>query len=367
MTPTTATQQTPARLRAYGAAAAGSGGGRDHNAAIREAAQKRIKAGVFGAAAAAKAELDRLAAEIALETGSILLTAPVKSEERAAEKVKGDYRGDWLDLKDAARITLIARDEQNLKAVIGTIRKRMRAGTGHWLVKDQYVYEPHKECGYSGYNGVVRLGIPPKEVKARPLPEAFHPILMDELKTQVVLDGFAKGTKPPAYAGRFGEIQANSVAMMYGKMSKDSFIRMLGSAQYFLCRARFGVEGGAAHTLYEISRSVKSSPDDRRAAEELCRRYHRRLRNQDGMGADPRLNFEVLLFCKGVHAGSLATLRQRWRSGAPHADQRRAEAVLFMRQYARLHGMPKVGDFLLNPELLPLCVQPAAPASAPAA
>ena len=302
MSPNPAPSIQPARPKpAYGnaAGAVALGIGHDHNAAIREAAEKRLKAGVVNSATATKAELDRLGAEMALGMRCILLKAPVKGMDRAAIKVMEDYDGHWLDLKDVARITLVARDAEGMATVVDSIRKRFVPSNGFSMIKDTRTTPFIDPCGYSGHNFVVRFGMPPPN--SNKVMQPSHPILAAEQKVIVEKMNALMNPRPamPAFVGRFGEIQVNTVAMMYGKMSKRQFVEKIGAVDYFQCRAKFGVDGGAAHTLYEIWRSSASLPEKRRAAAALSKRYYQRLRFQDPKPWDPALNREVQPFCKG--------------------------------------------------------------------
>jgi hypothetical protein len=300
--------------RVYGAAAAASvmGSGQNfgtelqraaHLSEIRRVAEGRLRGGVFDAAVATKAHLDQLGAEIAVNMGCVLLAAPVKSMERAGFKVTQDYEGHWLSLKDVARITLVVSNPAQLPAVVKAVRRRFAPVNGNTLTKDEETLPHIDECGYSGHNFVVRFGMTPPNApraasSAGPVNRAaMQPI---NLPPEQIVVAVSRPAEVPKYVGRMGEIQVNTIAMIYGKMSQSSFVAKagLGRTKYLECLAQFGVEGGAGHSLYEIYRKAKKSPEGLAAAE-LSRRYYKRLRGQDARPWEGALKKEVAPHCKG--------------------------------------------------------------------
>jgi hypothetical protein len=264
---------------------------------VRRTAEARLKAGLFRAAEAVKAELDRLGAEVSeMVGGCVVLTAPIKGMERAEFKVAHDYGGHWLDLKDAARITLVAASEAQMQAILKAIRRKCTPANGYSMVKDVATLPHIEPCGYSGHNFVVRFGHRVPSTARKPA-TPFKALTLSDEDIHAALA--ARSAPPELHVGRMGEIQVNTVAMMFGKMSQKQFIEKpgLGARVYHECRTQFGVDGGAAHTLYEIWRKAPASGAGRAAAE-LSKRYYRRLRRQDAKPWDGTLKQEVAAYCK---------------------------------------------------------------------
>jgi hypothetical protein len=201
-------------------------------AQVRAKAQQGIADRLFAQANASDDQLRQLARNIAAATGSTPVFGPVKDRGRAAEKVAADYGGDWYDLKDAVRLTLIAPDAGGLRRIQHEVRARCRPEHGLGLLKDLELHPQMSPCGYSGLNFVVRLR-----------------------------------------NGQPGEIQANVAEMMYAKMKEKSFRESLGDALYTQIRGRYLLTGGLSHVLYEVYRVAPASPAGQRAAA-LSRAYH---------------------------------------------------------------------------------------------
>jgi hypothetical protein len=86
--------------------------------------------------------------------------APPKDRQTAAEKVQRDYGGDWYDLKDVVRATIIAPFDAVTRIVQTKIRALFGLGVGRPglnIIKDMEVHAGGDPCGYSGMNFVVRL------------------------------------------------------------------------------------------------------------------------------------------------------------------------------------------------------------------
>jgi hypothetical protein len=200
---------------------------------LRQKAQERIKGQLFQDAEKKGGTNDLLVAlgeDIAQRCGSVLCKGPIKTVESADRKLKKDYResvpeGDWYEMKDLVRITIIAPNPGRLKQVAATIRSRCVASNGMGIVKDSEAFAMTDTCGYSGLNFVVRLT-----------------------------------------NGRPGEIQANVPEVMYGKMTTLRFLDVLGIKRYYEIRGRFRIDGGLGHGLYEIWRKAPASFNGRKAA-----------------------------------------------------------------------------------------------------
>jgi hypothetical protein len=275
---------------------------------LQKAAQRVTGNNVFNAAEATKAELDKLGGEIARRNDCILLTAPIKGRERAEEKVHSEKgQGDWFTLKDVARITLVPRvplqleASGRLKEVVDVLEKLMSNVNiyGYSKVKGEETRADEDACGYSGFNYVLRFGSGPvdaigavdRAMGGQPVRGAtsMTPLnLSDEQSPSAhandVLARHTLGDRQQkiqlGHAGRYGEIQVNTMPMMYAKMSVTSFLKLFGNAEYMRCMAAFGVEGGLGHLFYEHWRSGPAS-ERGTAAAALSKRYYRRMRNED--------------------------------------------------------------------------------------
>lgn len=147
------------------------------------------------------------------------IQGPRKKFDRAYEKTHGDYKADWSKNKDWVRGTLAAKTQTELDVSVQKIRFITMPEFGMCRVKDEYA-DPKilakNPCGYSGYNIAV-----------------------------LVLGGHALP----------GEIQANTYAMMYGKMDKELFMDALKQtpSDYRDWHHKLGIPGGLGHALYEIA------------------------------------------------------------------------------------------------------------------
>lgn len=209
-------------------------------AEVRQKAQQDIKRRMFDAADSANAKLCTLGGAIAEECEALPLYGPTKGQERAQEKVDLEYGGDWYDLKDAVRMTIVAPTQAGMERVRDAMRRTCVASNGYSLIKDAQTRPEADPCGYSGHNFVIRLP-----------------------------------------GGRTGEIQVNTVTMMYGKMRKARFVETegLGLQKYQECHARCQIEGALGHALYEVYRVAPLSPKGIEAAA-ISRAYYNRLRGE---------------------------------------------------------------------------------------
>lgn len=195
---------------------------------------------------------------------------PIKTLASASRKVRDDYGGDWLQVKDAVRITVIATNGGLLTGVrkeqLVDIRQRIQsvcvASNGLSIMKNEMVTpeSPNNACGYSGLNIVVRLGLLP----AQRTGWNFAQVAMPDLP---------------------GEIQGNIPAMMYGKMSAQDLCLMFSREGYEGLSADLKIEGGLSHVFYEIWR-VDREGIAGLAAAALSRRYHDYLRESGARQAE---------------------------------------------------------------------------------
>jgi hypothetical protein len=159
------------------------------------------------------ARLKEIGDEAVAKFKCIAVYGPVKSKQRAQEKVVNDYGGDWYDLKDVIRMTLILSSEEDLKALVEHLEKKCRPSNNLGLIKKEFKKATESPCGYSGLNCVVLLG-----------------------------------NQRPA------EIQANVPRVMYGQFSPEVFEQIVGKETATKIQSKYVVPGGLGHLLYEIYR-----------------------------------------------------------------------------------------------------------------
>lgn len=192
---------------------------------------------------------------------------PIKTLKSASRKVKDEYGGDWYQVKDAVRLTIIATNGGQLTGVtpdkLAVIGRKVRAvclhSRGLSLLKDEEAKPgtpghrpPGNACGYSGLNFVVRLST----------------------GGESNLTGWNFAAAPLGWPG---EIQANIPSMMYGKMSEQDLCHIFDRHEYQMLKAELDIEGGIAHDFYEIWRVDKDGANGKAAAE-LGGRYNDYLR-----------------------------------------------------------------------------------------
>lgn len=227
---------------------------------MRQKAQDRIKKQLFDEAnkedGGTNDLLKRLGDEIAKTCECTVSYGPIKAEDSATRKLLTDYskkgiyvpEGDWYEMKDLVRLTIIAPDSGRLERVGAMIRSRCVASVGMGIVKDQQTFGHTDPCGYSGLNFVVRLT-----------------------------------------NGHMGEIQANIPAIMYGKMKPSEFKNVVGDEEYSKLKYRFRIDGNRGHGLYEVWRSSGCNSVRQRRVAMISKMYYNYLRGFP----DPRVCEEL--------------------------------------------------------------------------
>jgi hypothetical protein len=187
--------------------------------------------------------LRELGGYIAYEAKAKFIPGPIKTAVSGFRKSSGpDYGGNWSKNKDLARCTVACESQPELTRVVQVIRAICTPRYGIQLIKIVEVKPgiEGNDCGYSGWNFAVVF----------------------------------KGLTLPA------EIQANTYAMMYGKMAKQDYTdAILGGdeSQYVRAAGTMGFPGSLGHLFYEIWREDKGGPDGTAAAalgcwySDLCR------------------------------------------------------------------------------------------------
>lgn len=219
----------------------------------------------FGHVGDSDAILGKITEDIATGLDCKISYGPIKKDESASRKVREEYGGDWLQVKDAVRVTIIATRGGTLLGVSpdalipiqAKIRSVCTPSNGMTLIKDEEtkVNSPGNACGYSGLNFVARLS-----------------------------------------TGWPGEIQANIPSIMYGKMSEEELCSKCGRPGYETVKAAMDIEGGIGHIFYEIWRVDKTGRNGLRAASLSCR-YYEYLRDPQGRrSAKDALKAEIAAF-----------------------------------------------------------------------
>ena len=232
------------------------------NAELIEKSRAAIADRMYGVKETSNQELKILIEEILSDpqcAGCRPAYAPPKDRQTAAEKVQRDYGGDWYDLKDVVRATIIAPFDAVTRIVQTKIRALFGLGVGRPglnIIKDMEVRAGGDPCGYSGMNFVVRLS-----------------------------------------SHRPAEIQVNVPVMIYGKDKEKDSKGILGSKQFNEIKSRFMVEGGYGHTLYEMYRVDKAGPVGQQAAY-LSSRYYNSLRGVPRPQTAGELGLEIRTFMK---------------------------------------------------------------------
>merc|ERR1712194_658173 len=195
--------------------------------------QQFIRDRNFKHAEAAKQELDTFGQEVAKEFGGRVSSAPIKSRERASEKVYNDYTDDWFGIKDLVRLSIVLPDFSEVPAVVERI-------SSHFHVRNGYDRKPEV-----------------KEVSADTDPLGYS-------GTTVFVD-----TKATVR----GEIQINSDAVIYAKVGEMSR-EFLGDDLYSMIESTSGVPGGQGHLIYEVWRAPEADDTTKRHFETVSKAYY---------------------------------------------------------------------------------------------
>lgn len=209
-----------------------------HLSEIRRTAQEKIFRNLYKDAGASGEEMVNLAREVSKSCGDRIkfIPGPVKGEARARQKTAWDYGGDFYDLKDVVRMTIIAENKELLTRVRQALVKYCVPSKGYAMIKNAETLPQIDPCGYSGLNFVAKLP-----------------------------------------NGRSGEIQANTPNIMYGKMSKEKFSKFLSDKKHAEIQTKYNIECGMGHGLYEIFRSNQQGAG--KAAADLSKKYYGFLRS----------------------------------------------------------------------------------------
>ncbi|MFL0798001.1 MAG: hypothetical protein K6L73_10995 [Cellvibrionaceae bacterium] len=183
---------------------------------------------IYVRAPAAKVEIDKISDEISNMFDGKTAKAPIKSRDRAIQKINDDYGGDPTRIKDLARNTIIVpSDKVNL--VVAELSKRG--------AKVKVIDGSVDPLGYSGVNSTI-------------------------------------STK----AGVSGEIQVNTPEMIYAKESEAVARVLLGDELYNSIGVKSEMPGGHGHKYYEQWRVLPESDPRRPLLEAESKAYYDEVR-----------------------------------------------------------------------------------------
>jgi hypothetical protein len=172
-------------------------------------------------------ELRNISQSLADRLGGSVDFGPIKTRENIQRKVVDDYDGNLEKVEDVVRTTLIIPDKE------------------------------------AALNELSKIAIrPPKIIKAEDNPLGFSGI----------------NAKVKLKNGLIGEIQANTPAMVYGKISEKKARKVLGDAVFEKIKILSGLEPEQNHKLYELWRVIKdkNSPVAKKIARE-AQEYNKKL------------------------------------------------------------------------------------------
>jgi hypothetical protein len=185
---------------------------------------------IYSKAPSAKAEIDTLADTIASKYDGTVAKAPIKTEERAQQKINSDYDGDATQIKDLARNTIIV-DSSKIDSVVADLTSNG--------ANVKTISSTTDELGYSGINAKIQTN-----------------------------------------TGITAEIQVNTPEMIFAKESETNARKLLGDEAYNQIAAKTPVQGGLGHTLYEEWRVIPNKNSGAaKVLAEKSRQYYNTVRS----------------------------------------------------------------------------------------
>lgn len=221
-----------------------------------------------GAGAELNEELNYLGDYIVSKTAPArFIKAPLKGMERAMEKTEEDYAFAYGRSRDLVRSTICCATDEGLKLVANLIRMTCIPKYGMGLVKDEGKVSTRdggkEDSGYSDWNFNVQF------------------------------------SDHPAFAV---EVQVNTTAVLYGKMSRSSFMKQMqvSEGDYATLQAATAFPGGLGHAFYEISRSGETTQEEQTWAKTLSLDYYDACRGVfRGQTTLQNLNSRIALASEG--------------------------------------------------------------------
>jgi hypothetical protein len=237
-----------------------------------------------------QSDLQEIGEYVAWATGTTWIPGPMKllggpgADRGAYAKTVRDYALDWSANKDLIRGTIAAKTDESLKSVVSQMDRLCCSEFGFSYLKRLEVQaKKDTGCGYSGWNFVVMM----------------------------------KGSSVAA------EIQANTFAMMFGKMSRQEYSATIlrgNEAQYQRTRAEMKIEGGLTHLFYEIYQARDTSAAEKELASALSRDYCILARSNE-LGDERAASAKPITDRIEAFEGALTTPKAReiWGKRAHHA------------------------------------------------
>jgi hypothetical protein len=184
----------------------------------------------FAKAPSAKKEIDAMSQKVAAQYSGSVAKAPLKSWDRALEKVKNEYGGDASKIKDLARNTIVVPSESVHAALQTLLEQNPQVDASGVKV----ITAESNQLGYSGINVTV-----------------------------------------PTESGLPSEIQINSPKMIYAKESPSVARSILGQDAYNQLANNPNLPpGGQGHVFYEQWRSMPRDSAEAQAIAEASKQYY---------------------------------------------------------------------------------------------
>ena len=183
---------------------------------------------IYAKAPDAKREIDDLADDIANSVNGKVAKAPIKSKDRAVEKIVNDYEGDPSKIKDLARNTIITSDK-NIDSVVAKLKDK---GANVKIIDGK-----SDPLGYSGVNTTVKTN-----------------------------------------TGLTGEIQVNTAEMIYAKEPESMARILMGDDAYNAISSKTNVPGGQGHKFYEEWRKLPDNSQEAKSIASQSKAYYDSIR-----------------------------------------------------------------------------------------
>jgi hypothetical protein len=163
-----------------------------------------------------KQYIDEIADSVAADIPNVRVAkAPIKSKDRAIEKIMFEEAGDVTKLRDLARNSIVPMDSKALADSLARMDEVLLQTKGDGLFARKKIQEPEK---FSGYGGVIYNIETPN--------------------------------------GMIAEIQVVKPGMIFGKMLPKDAKEILGEDLFNKIAADTGIEPGYGHKLYEDLRNL---------------------------------------------------------------------------------------------------------------
>jgi hypothetical protein len=189
----------------------------------------------------AKAHIDTIADEVSAGIPNVRVAkAPIKSKDRAMEKIMNEEGGDTTKLRDLARNSIVPMDAEALTASLAKMDEVLAKAEADGLYARKKIQTPEK---FSGYGGVIYNIETPN--------------------------------------GMIAEIQVVEPRMIFGKMIPEDAKAILGEDLFNNIAKETGMEPGYGHKLYEQLRNLSITDLEGEKGQKLIQEsvdYYNKLR-----------------------------------------------------------------------------------------